>query len=452
MDRRTFLTTAAAVTTIASLPRMTFAQDLQDIKPKRVGLIGCGWYGKCDLLRLIQVAPVEVVSICDVDTQMRQDAAEIVASRQKSGKQPRQFGDFREMLKEKDLDICLVGTPDHWHALAMIEAVRAGADVYTQKPISRDIVEGQAMVAAARKYDRVVQVGTQRRSTAHLIEARDKVVNEGLLGTIGHAEICCYYGMGRSATAENCPPPEYLDFDKWTGPAPKLPFNPVMHPRSWRMFKEFGNGIMGDMCIHMLDTVRWMLDLGWPTSVNSRGGTYVWKDASGNVPDTQVATFDFPELDVVWTHRAYGDAPDRDYPWAVFLYGDKGTLKASVNKYEFFPKGRREPTLTGAPKTEWDKYPEDQHEKDLEQHVAAANRAHQRDFLQAIENRTKPVADIEQGHISTASCILANMSLELGRSLAWDQEKHQVIGDDEANKMLAREYREGYEHPTVDNV
>lgn len=452
MDRRQFLSTAAAVTAIASLPRDTFAQDLLDIPKKRVGLIGCGWYGKCDTLRLIQVAPVEVVSICDVDTQMRQGAADIIATRQKSGKQPRQFGDYREMLKEKDLDICLVGTPDHWHALPMIEAVRSGADVYCQKPISRDIVEGQAMVAAARKYDRVVQVGTQRRSTAHLIEAKQKVVEEGLLGTIGHAEVCCYYGMGRNATAENCPPPEYLDFEMWTGPAPKLPFNPVMHPRLWRMFKEFGNGIMGDMCIHMLDTVRWMLDLGWPTSVNSRGGTYVWTDATGNVPDTQVATFDFPELDVVWTHRAYGDAPDRDYPWAVFLYGDKGTLKASVNKYEFFPRGRREPTLSGAPKTEWDKYPEDQHEKDLEQHVAAANRAHQRDFLKAIQDRSKPVADIEQGHISTASCILANMSQELGRSLTWDPEKHQVIGDDEANSMLAREYRDGWEHPTVDNI
>lgn len=452
MDRRQFLTTAAAVTAISSLPQSTWAQDLLDIKPKRVGLIGCGWYGKCDLMRLIQVAPVEVVSMCDVDSQMLSGAAELVASRQKSGKQPRLYGDYRKMLAEKDLDICLVGTPDHWHALATIEACKAGADVYCQKPISRDIVEGQAMLAAARKYERVVQVGTQRRSTAHLIEARDKVIKEGLLGTIGHAEICCYYGMGRNRKADNCPPPEYLDFEMWTGPAPKLPFNPVMHPRSWRMFEEFGNGIMGDMCIHMLDTVRWMLNLGWPNSVNSRGGTYVFTDATGNVPDTQVATFDFDELDVVWTHRTYGDAPDRDYPWAIFLYGDKGTLKASVNKFEFFPKGKKEATLTGAPQNEWDKYPEDEHEKDLEQHVAAANRAHQRDFLKAIEQRSRPVADIEQGHISTASCILANMSQKLGRSLAWDVEAGNIKGDDEANKLLAREYRGDWVHPTVDNV
>lgn len=452
MQRRQFLTTTAAATALSALSPLVYAQASQDMKPKRVGLIGCGWYGKVDLLRLIQVAPVEVVSLCDVDSQMLDGAAEIVASRQKSGKQPRKYGDFREMLKEKDLDICLVATPDHWHALPMIEACKSGADVYVQKPISVDIQEGQAMVAAARKYNRVVQVGTQRRSTPHLVEARDRVVMEGLLGTIGHAEICCYYGMGRDRKAQNTNPPPHLNYEMWTGPAPMRPFNPVMHPRSWRMFWEYGNGIVGDMCIHMLDTVRWMLDLGWPLNVNSRGGTYVHTEATGNVSDTQVATFDFGALDVVWTHRTYGSSPDPDYPWAVFLYGDKGTLKASVNKYEFFPKGKKEPTLSGKPTTEWDKYPEDEHEKDLEQHVATANRAHQRNFLRAIEDRSRPVADIEQGHISTAACILANMSMKLGRSLAWDAEKQQIVRDEEANQPLARPYREPWTHPTPESV
>ncbi len=137
-------------------------------KPKRVALIGSGWYGKCDLLRLIQTAPVEVVSLCDVDKKMVADAAELVASRQRSKKTPRTYGDYRELLKERDCDIVLVATPDHWHALPMIEAVKSGADVYVQKPTSVDVVESQAMLAAARKYGRVVQVGTQRRSTPAL--------------------------------------------------------------------------------------------------------------------------------------------------------------------------------------------------------------------------------------------------------------------------------------------
>src|SRR5437762_6838325 len=183
MDRRHFLSTTTA----------SLAAALADNKPKRVGLIGCGWYGKCDLFRLIQVAPVEVVSLCDVDQKMLADAADMVSQRQKSKKKPRTYGDWREMLKEKDLDIVLVGTPDHWHALTMIAAVEAGADVYVQKPISVDIVEGQAMLAAARKHKRVVQVGTQRRSTPHLVECRDRVIKEKKLGTIGLGEVCCYY-------------------------------------------------------------------------------------------------------------------------------------------------------------------------------------------------------------------------------------------------------------------
>src|ERR1043166_7290016 len=183
MNRRTFLqTSTTAALALSAIP--TYAAELADQK-KRAGLIGCGWYGKCDLLRLIQVAPVEVVSLCDVDKQMLSRAADIVASRQISKKKPRTYGDYREMLKEKDLDLVLIATPDHWHALTMIAAVEAGVDVYVQKPISVDIAEGQAMVAAARKHQRVVQVGTQRRSTPHLVEARDTIVKQGKLGKVG---------------------------------------------------------------------------------------------------------------------------------------------------------------------------------------------------------------------------------------------------------------------------
>ena len=166
MNRRTFLQTGAAGLAWSSL--MGHAEELASLEPKRVGLIGTGWYGKCDLLRLLQVAPVEIVSLCDVDKKMLAEAAEIVATRQASKKKPRTYSDYRKMLAEKDLDIVLIATPDHWHALPMIAAVEAGADVYVQKPISVDVREGQAMVAAARKHNRVVQVGTQRRSTPHL--------------------------------------------------------------------------------------------------------------------------------------------------------------------------------------------------------------------------------------------------------------------------------------------
>src|ERR1700726_4812333 len=184
MNRRQFLTAGAGL----GLSAMGFAAE----KKLRVGMIGCGWYGKTDLFRLIQVSPVDVVSLCDVDSLMLADAAEMTSQRQTSKKKPRTYSDYRKMLAEKDLDIVLVGTPDHWHALAMIAAVKAGVDVWVQKPISVDIEEGRAMVAAARKYNRVVQVGTQRRSTPHLVEAREKIVKAGLLGNISHSEGYCY--------------------------------------------------------------------------------------------------------------------------------------------------------------------------------------------------------------------------------------------------------------------
>jgi predicted dehydrogenase len=448
MNRRQFVHTSAVGMALSAAAARGFAAEFLDQKPPRVGLIGSGWYGKADLLRLIQVAPVEVVSLCDVDKRMLADAAELVASRQISKKKPRTYGDYRKMLAEKDLDIVLIGTPDHWHGLPMIAAVQAGADVYVQKPISVDVVEGQAMLAAARRTKRVVQVGTQRRSTPHLVEARDTIVREGKLGKVALVEVYCYYHMRASDNPPDSSPPDYLDYEMWTGPAPMRPYNKLVHPRSWRAFMEYGNGIMGDMCIHFLDCARWMLDLGWPKRIASTGGILVDKKSKANIPDTQTAAFDFGDVNIVWQMRSWGDAPDPKYPWGATIYGNRGTLKISVYGYDFTPLGGGKPVHRDV-KYELEEYPEDKTEKDLERHVAPAIRQHMKDLLQAIATRGKPVADIEQGYISTASCILGNLAMKLGRELTWDAEKQQVVGDDEANRLLRRAYRQPWVHPEV---
>ena len=450
MHRRDFLRGSSAALALSAFP--AYAAQLADQK-KRVGLIGSGWYGKADLLRLIQVAPVEVVSLCDVDSQMLKDAADLVATRQASKKTPRTYSDYRKMLAEKDLDIVIIATPDHWHALAMIEAAKAGLDIYVQKPISVDVAEGQAMLAAARKYNRVVQVGTQRRSTPHLITARDRIIKEGKLGKVGLVEIYCYYHMRARENPPDTAPPANLDYEMWTGPAPMRPYNTLVHPRRWRAFMEYGNGIVGDMCIHMLDMVRWMLDLGMPARVSSTGGILIDKKSKANISDTQTATFDFGSLQVVWTHRTYGDPPDPKYPWGATFYGDKGTLKASVMSYDFVPFGKD----AGAPihedvVYELEQFPEDKTEKDLERHVAPAIRGHMKNLLECIASRGKPVADIEQGYMSTTACILANLSMQLGRSLTWDHAKGVVVGDAEANKLLQRPYRAPWAHPDAARV
>ncbi len=452
MNRRKFLGTA----TLAAAPfiltrRSAFAAEVADIgRRKRVGLIGAGWYGKCDLLRLVQVAPVDVVSLCDVDSRMLKDAGDIVASRQESRKVPRLFSDHRKMLAEKDLDLVLIATPDHWHALPMIDAVKSGADVYVQKPTGVDVIESAAMVAAARKYGRVVQVGTQRRSTPHLVEAVNEIIRPGKLGKVSHVDICCYYHMRASANPPDIRPPAHLDFEMWTGPAPMMPYNELIHPRGWRAFMEYGNGIVGDMCVHMFDMVRWMLDLGWPDRISSSGGIFMDKKSRANITDTQTATFAYPELDIVWNHRSWGDPPDPEYPWAAILYGENGTLKASVNRWEFIPHGgkaiRRDVVM------ELDKFPEDQTEKDLEKPIAPAIRAHMGDFLRNVESRGKPVADIEQGHLSSASCILANLAMKTGRTLHWDPAKGEIREDPAANLLLGRPYRTPWEHPRPETV
>ncbi|MDI9384818.1 MAG: Gfo/Idh/MocA family oxidoreductase [Verrucomicrobiota bacterium] len=447
MNRRQFLQKGASALALTSLASSFPAFAASDGKPLRVGLIGTGWYGKCDLLRLLQVTPAEVVSLCDVDRRMLNNAADIVAGRQESGNRPRTYHDYREMLAEKDLDLVLVATPDHWHALPMIEAVKAGADVYVQKPISIDVEEGRAMLAAARKHERVVQVGTQRRSTPHLIDAKDKVIKEGLLGDIAFVEIYCYYHMRTRGNPPAQEPPEHLDWEMWTGPAPMRTFHGVAHPRGWRSFTEYSNGIVGDMCIHMLDMVRWLLDLGWPTRVASTGGILVDTASIATIPDTQNATFDFQDLQVVWQHRTWGSTPDPAYPWGATIYGSKGTLKASVNQWDFIPQGGGQPMHQDVV-FELEEYPVDKTEPDLEKHVAPAIRRHMLDLLEARANRSRPIADIEEGFISTTSCILANLALQLGRTLQYDPETGTVLNDPEATRLLKRPYRAPWTHPS----
>jgi predicted dehydrogenase len=252
--------------------------------------------------------------------------------------------------------------------------------------------------------------------------------------------------MRATANPPDTAPPPNLDYEMWTGPAPMRPYNSLVHPRSWRAFMEYGNGIMGDMCIHMFDMTRWMLDLGWPLRISSTGGIRVDKASKANIPDTQSATFDFGDLSVVWQHRSWGAAADPKYPWGATFYGDKGTLKESVYGYDFIPLGEGKP-IHREVGYELDEYPEDKTEKDLERHIAPALRGHMKDMLAAIASRGRPVADIEQGYISTTSCLLANLSMKLGRTLTWDGKEGRVIGDDEANRLLTRPYRGPWVHP-----
>jgi predicted dehydrogenase len=444
INRRRFLKGATA-----SLVLTTLGADGMDIvnpaNPYRVGLIGSGWYGKSDLLRLMQVATVNVVALCDVDKNMLSKAGSLVAARGKMRKPPLLYSDYRKMLAENQFDIVLIATPDHWHALTAIDALRAGTNLYLQKPISVDVIEGEAILAAARKYRKTVQIGLQRRSTPHWIEAKKNIVEAGLLGKVSHVEMFCYYHMRMNANPPVEPVPDFLDYDMWTGPAPLRPYDGLPHGR-WRSFNEYGNGIVGDMCVHMFDGARWLLNLGWPKRISSSGGIFVQKSSKANIPDSQTAVFEYDDLNCVWQHRTWGTPQDPDYPWALKIYGEKGTLSISTMKYDYVPVGDGEKIRKDVV-YEREKYPEDVTEERIELHAAPATRGHMLDFLKSIEEKSRPVADVEEGHISTASCILANISLQVGRPLVYDPATKTVEGDVEATALLRRKYREPWQHP-----
>ena len=445
LNRRRFIRNTSIALTLSAIHNRVFSFS-QRIDNLRVGLIGAGWYGKNDLFRLLQVSDVNVIAICDVDRNHLEEAGRIISQKQLSGKVPFLYNDYRKMLTEHQYDLIIIGTPDHWHARQAIDAMKAGAHLYLQKPVSIDVLEGEAIVETARKLNKKVQVGTQRRSTQHLINAKHKIIDKGLLGKISHVEMCCYYHMRQNGDRTAQAVPSFLDYDMWTGPAPLRPYDGLPHGGWWRTFMEYGNGITGDMCVHMLDTVRWLLGLRWPKRVHATGGIYVQKGGVSNIADTQTAVFEFEELNCVWQHRTWGSPTDTEYPWAFTIYGEKGTLKGSVMKYEFLPLNKEKPIKENV-LYETDKFPDEVNEPRIELHTAPATRRHMLDLLSAIKNNHLPTADIEEGHISTASCILANLSMQLNRALMYDPQKKICTDDPEATKLLRRSYRSNWEHP-----
>lgn len=444
MHRRKFLSslTAAALT-----PAMARGAQSKRFEGLRVGVIGCGWYGKNDMGRLLQIAPVDVRALCDPDRNMLKEAADLAEKRQVSGKRPAVFNDYREMLTAEKCDLVIIGTPDHWHALPAIAAMDAGADLYLQKPVAVDVAEGFCILNTARRLGRTVQVGTQRRSTPHLIDAKQRIIDSGKLGTVGHVEMFSYYHMRRRGTPPLTEPPPELDWEMWTGPAPLRPYHDGIHPGGWRSFREYGNGMVGDMCIHMFDTARWLLDAGWPKRITSTGGVFIDQESHANVPDTQTALFEYENLSMTWQHRTWGTPADPAYPWGLILYGSKGTLKASVHRCEFIPSDKNASGWNAEAFMETDKYPEEREEHRVEPHASPATRRHLANLLDSIENKTRPVADIAEGNLSSACCVIANLALDTGRALNFDPETRTIPHDPEANALLRRPYRTPWKHP-----
>ncbi len=446
LTRRDFLSASAAAGLSMAAPAVHAAPQG---KVYKTALIGSGWWGMNILREAIRAGQSKVVAMCDVDRRQLDPAAAEV--QQMTGDAPKKYIDYRDLLDKEKPEIVIVATPDHWHALQTIAAVQAGAHVYVEKPISHTIKEGRAMVHAARAAERVVQVGTHRRVSPHNMAGRE-FIRSGKLGKIGMVRAFVHYGGGPEKPRKNVEPPKELDWDLWCGPAPLRPFNgdPAnpwsggIHPRGFRMYLDYANGTLGDWGIHWMDQILWITGAKWPKKVFSTGGRPIKgppiltkEEQTSDAPDHQVAVLEFDGFTVSWEHRQFaGNNAEKGESVGCYFYGTEGTFHMGWQQGAvFYPVDSRKAPIRFEPQLG---RPDDQNIKEL-----------WADFLEAIETKRRPVSDIEEVHYSTNCSLLGMLSFKLGRSIVWDGEKEEVVGDPEANKLLRRQYRGEWKYPEV---
>jgi predicted dehydrogenase len=416
IDRRTFLA-AASVGSLAASARGGTAAANERVRVAVIGLRSRG----TDLSRLFAANPgAEVAAVCDVDDSMM--GKPVRAVEKIAGKPPRVEKDFRRLLDDKAIDAVAIATPDHWHAMLTVLACQAGKDVYVEKPASHNVVEGRRMVEAARKYNRVVQLGTQRRSTPYVREAIEHV-RSGALGKVAMARAWNHQKRVNIGHGQPGPVPPGIDYAMWQGPAPDRPYHANRLHYNWHWFWNWGTGELGNNGIHGLDVARWGLGAVAPIAVSSGGGKYVFDDDQ-ETPDTQTVTWDFPEAALVYEHRIWSNHGTEGELFGIAFYGEKGTLIIGE-------KGWRV------------------EEGDKAQGAASPDgpARHVGNFVECVRSRETPNADIEIGHLSTRLCHLGNIALRTGKKLAFDAET-ESFKDAEANALLAREYSRRFEMPS----
>lgn len=388
----------------------------------RVAVMGTRIRGKYLINAFLGQPNVELTHIIEPDENMLPAALEAA---KKQSSVPKVEKDVRKVLEDPNVDVLVVAAPDHWHALATVWGCQAGKHVYVEKPVSHNIVEGQRMIEAARKYKRVVQAGTQRRSAEHL-RAAAEFVQSGKLGKVPLARAWIAGNRPNIGKKADAPTPAGLDYNLWLGPAPLREFNPNRFHYNWHWFWDYGTGEIGNNGIHGLDVARMLLNLDAPVRVSSAGGKFFYDDDQ-QTPDTHVASFDFPDCTLVWEHKIWAKSGLHGEGFGIALYGENGTLLVTGKGWQ---------VVDGSAETEM-------------KAVSGMEGAHIKNFLDCIRTGDRPNADIEIGHKSTRLCHLGNMAYRLQRSLEFDAETETIRGDDQANQLLGRDYRKGFELPKL---
>ncbi len=423
ISRRSFyLGTAAAL----SATRVFGANDRIAI-----GLVGIGGRGAAHLGSYVKIQESQIIGLCDVNQAARERAqARLLTAGSAKAKE---YNDMRDMFADKNIDAVSIATPNHWHALAAIWACQAGKDVYVEKPASYDINEGWRMVEVARKTNRMVQVGSQSRSVPHVIRAM-QLLKDGVIGKVYLSKGLCFKRRKSIGKTPVEPVPAGVDWDRFLGPAPVRPFTKNRFAYNWHWFWDTGNGDLGNQGVHQMDVCRWGLgEVKMPASVVSTGGKYVYDDDQ-ETPNTQLATYGYGGMEIVFEVRGLLTGPEAGVP--VKGGNTVGNLFLGSDGWMWLGGG-------------FQVYKGESNEKVMDEKGSPGENStvlHMRNFLDACRSRNyrQLNADIEIGAMSAALCHLANISYRVGRKLTWDDSSRRFVNDSEANKLLAREHRKPY--------
>jgi predicted dehydrogenase len=451
ISRRTFVNSAAAGIAGAAAVRVSNAQSPAVAPSDKISLafIGVGGMGRSNLGHFSQLPEVRVAAVCDVWDFNLQEAVKATSARPEGAAQA--YKDFRQVLERKDIDAVVIATPDHWHGLITILACEAGKDVYVEKPLAHNVVEGRRMVEAARQHNRVVQLGTQQRSGVHYQEAV-KLIRDGAIGTVSRVH-CWNHSNDAPQGAGNWPdgnPPEGLDWDLYLGPAPKVPFNPNRFIGRFRWFWDYAGGIATDWGVHHLDIIQWAMNVEAPRAVTAAGGKFAISD-NRETPDTIEVLYEYPTFVASFSSRAANARPYNDHGYGIEFYGTDATLFVDRGGFEIIPETRPEPApellpphvlrMKNAAEPAQIRRARRPRTASLTASGSEQNGPHVKNFLECVKSRKRPISDVEIGHRSTTTAHLGNVALRSGRRIEWDAAAERVTNVAEANELLTRTYR-----------
>jgi predicted dehydrogenase len=425
MKRRKFIQ-ITSVGSAAISTNLIFPSIVQE-KKLRIGLIGAGWYGMVIAKAALKTGGAEVIAVCDVDSDHLNSSANELEKLQ--GIKPKTFKYYHDLLETKGLEAVFIATPPHWHALIFIAACEKGLDIYCEKPLSYDIQEGVAMINAAEKAGNIIQIGFQRRQSEAFRKTKE-LIDNGRIGIVHQVNAQIHYNPELKDTTIQLPPAS-LDWEEWCGPAPRLDYCPNIGHMAWRLEKEYGNGHLVDWGIHHIDSIRFIMGEEMPDKLYSAGGIYELKGKI-TTPDTLTSDMAFKRAHVIWQHRLWGKGDaSSEFNNGIFFHGDKGTLFATDSGISIFDSGKNGKR------------------EDLSLPAESMQENHMKNFLDAVKTRNKKSISCtpEDAFKSTATVQLAMISYYTGTLVCWDSQKNMIINNDEASRLLRREYRPKYKHP-----